>query len=56
MEVPKIDETFKVFLALLEERKSELMRELDGMYGEVAVPTSKLCMKHILSDTKQVRL
>ena len=32
VEVPKIDETFKVFSALLEERKSELTRKLDGMY------------------------
>ena len=42
MEVSKseINETFKVFSALLEERKAELMRELDGMYTAKQVAMS----------------
>ena len=41
----EINETFKVFSALLEERKSELMRELDGMYTSKQVAMSVYSQK-----------
>ena len=45
MSKSEINETFKVFSALLEERKSELMRELDGMYTSKQVAMSVYSQK-----------
>ena len=60
MEVSKseINETFKVFPALLEERKSELMRELDGMYTSKQVAMSVYSQKaqEVVDKIFQVRL
>ena len=59
MEVSKseINETFKVFSALLEERKAELMRELDGMYTakQVAMSVHSQKAQEVVDKIFQVR-
>lgn len=58
MSKSEINETFKVFSALLEERKSELMRELDGMYTSKQVAMSVYSQKaqEVVDKIFQVRL
>ena len=57
MSKSEINETFKVFSALLEERKSELMRELDGMYTSKQVAMSVYSQKaqEVVDKIFQVR-